>query len=206
MVLDAARQKAADAAEDCRARLNALGVERDVLREHVDEARGRWGTSVPCGGQPANSDVRELAGAWTDPEWNAARSRLFLAALQLHKAFAAAEPVRMTKSLRAAMDVVNGVVAPDVPIEAVKAAWQCLFLVVPVFSTTFASFARVFPHLGRESLGWLFIDEAGQATPQAAAGAIWRSRRVVAVGDPMQLEPVVTLPFTPSRHCVVISR
>ena len=30
--------------------------------------------------------------------------------------------------------------------------------------------------MGQDSLGWLLIDEAGQATPQSAAGAIWRSK------------------------------
>lgn len=48
--------------------------------------------------------------------------------------------------------------------------------------------------MGQDSLGWLLIDEAGQATPQSAAGAIWRSKRAILIGDPLQVEPVFTLP------------
>ncbi|GAA0441843.1 DNA helicase [Acrocarpospora corrugata] len=166
------------------------------LRAKVEPHRANLGEFLPTEAWWAGEERRELRTLWTDPQWNAARSDLFLHALRLHQAFLRAHPTVMRNNLQAAMDVLTGEAPRDAPPEAVLAAWQSLFFLVPVVSTTFASFDRMFSHLGRESLGWLLIDEAGQAAPQLAAGAIWRSRRVVAVGDPLQLEPIVTLPFT----------
>jgi superfamily I DNA and/or RNA helicase len=112
--------------------------------------------------------------------------------------FRVSKRTKIYDNLKAAMEVVNGQ-APDAP-EAVHAAWQSLFLLVPVVSTTFASLGRMFAPLGAGTLGWLLIDEAGQAVPQAAVGGLWRSKRAVIVGDPLQVEPVVVVPFTAQRR------
>lgn len=42
------------------------------------------------------------------------------------------------------------------------------------------------------ALGTLVVDEAGQAQPQMAVGALYRCRKAMIVGDPKQVEAVVT--------------
>lgn len=82
---------------------------------------------------------------------------------------------------------------------------KTLQLLIPVVSTTFASIKNVYPleskltygqeeklKLAFNSIGTLIIDEAGQASPFCAVGAIMRSHSVMAVGDPLQIPPVVT--------------
>ncbi len=166
-----------------------------TLDEELARATATLGKHCPDTSWWQDRERRETVALWTDPEWNTARSKLFLAALALHKSFLQNVATEMRRNLHAAMDIIGGSAPRDIPEEAALAAWQSFFFVVPVVSTTFASYARLFAHLGREALGWLLIDEAGQATPQNAVGALWRTKRVVAVGDPLQLEPVTTLPF-----------
>jgi hypothetical protein len=185
---------------DTRARhaKDALGrAEREceVIRALLAKASTQLGQRFPDADWWRDRPRRELGALWTDETWNRARTRLFIAALRLHKAFLRHVPTEMRQSLHAAADIVAGEAPRDLPESAVLEAWRALFFVVPVVSTTFASFARLFTHLGKEALGWLLIDEAGQATPQSAVGALWRAKRAVIVGDPLQLEPITTLPF-----------
>lgn len=152
----------------------------------------KYGSAYP--GTQWTGENRELRAPWLDEKLDEARSELFLEALKLHENFMVAAGRKMRRGLRSAMAVVGGDYPAKLESEKVLAAWQLFFLAVPLVSTTFASAGRMFRDLGRESLGWLFIDEAGQSSPQYAAGTIWRSKRVIAVGDPLQLQPVVTVP------------
>ncbi|HEV2634132.1 MAG TPA: ATP-binding protein [Actinocrinis sp.] len=204
---EAAVAWAAAEAFGTRERLLVRRAELRAEREELDAARRRWGAAVPdpADWAAAPEDLaamnrRERSSPWMDPELQEARSRLFVAALDLHRAVLATEPNLVRSYLNAAMEIVKGGAPADLREEIVLAAWQLLFLVVPVISTTFASLSRMLHPLGRGSLGWVFIDEAGQASPQQAVGAVWRARRTVVVGDPQQLEPVVTLPWTGQRR------
>ncbi len=70
--------------------------------------------------------------------------------------------------------------------------FQSLMLLVPVVSTTFASVGRMLNDIEEPNvLGTLIVDEAGQALPQMAVGALFRCRKAVVVGDPAQVEPIV---------------
>ena len=143
------------AANDRQAWLATLTRQAASARAAIAEAKNRLPDALPAADWWRDEDVRELSAPWTDPAWNAARTRLFIAALDLHRAFLSAEADRMRKNLQGAMDVLQGLVPSEVSPEAVLAAWQALFLLVPVVSTTFASVGRLFGRLGREALaGW----------------------------------------------------
>ncbi|MEU5903785.1 AAA domain-containing protein [Micromonospora sp. NPDC047467] len=188
----AAADEVIAAATTLRQAAGQLADARRVL-DHISQEHGDL---VPDEAWLADPRRRELAAPWSDEQWNVARTRVFLAALDLHEAFLAGTAKIMRANLTAAIDVLSGQAPPDAPEPAVRAAWQSLFMTVPVVSTTFASVGRLLRPLGSEALGWLLVDEAGQAAPQIAAGAIWRTRCLVAVGDPLQLEPVVTVLHT----------
>ena len=173
------------------AALRRLTAECAAAQEVIARGRQRWGEHFPEGpGFPGagHADAaagtaearRELTAPWADPEFAAARTELFLAALALHKALITAQARRVRGNLNALVDFLSGKSRPGN--RDLLAAWQTLFLVVPVISTTFASVPAMFGGLGQESVGWLLIDEAGQAPAPAGgrgdlAGEADRGRR-----------------------------
>lgn len=132
---------------------------------------------------------------WYSLKLKKLQSELFIISLKLNEVFiltANATSSRISTTLAGFFEYLKGDISPSK--REIKGMWNTFFLVIPVVSSTFASIQTMFKDLGKEDIPWLFIDEAGQAIPQAAAGSIWRSKRVGVVGDPFQIEPVVTIP------------
>ncbi len=120
------------------------------------------------------------------------RSDILITALHLHRDAILANAKNIKNNLNAYFEMTAGWVKVDATIA--QNLWDTFFLCVPVVSTTLASASRLFPSTDQQQIGWLLIDEAGQATPQSAAGLIHRAKHCVIVGDPLQVEPVVTMP------------
>jgi hypothetical protein len=80
-----------------------------TAQEDLNKAKERFGAYFPL---PATWDqeakARELSSPWADPEWNEARAKVFLEALQLHKAFITANADTMRKSLQGACAAADG--------------------------------------------------------------------------------------------------
>lgn len=129
---------------------------------------------------------------WQNHKINDLRSKIFIAAMTLHEAWLM-EALRIP-SFRSQVFKIQQVVKGQLTSTSTLALWQILFMFVPVISTTFASLGRMFASIEPNSLGWLMIDEAGQAVPQAAIGGLMRAKRTIVVGDPLQIEPVFTSP------------
>jgi hypothetical protein len=185
-----------------RERLKAVSSQRVHLERELEPYRRALGEARAMGVAhfadaafwrlPAAQ--RQRASIAVGPAIDTLRARLFLSAVELHRATILANAGKFIANLRAVNGMLTGASRARLMPEDRPLLWDAFFFVVPVVSTTLASFDRLFDGMDQDSLGWLLIDEAGQATPQSAVGAIWRSRRAVIVGDPLQIEPVFTVP------------
>ncbi|OHV26453.1 hypothetical protein EOS93_16530 [Rhizobium sp. RMa-01] len=177
-----------------RSRQNIWVRKREEL-DGLGEVLGH--PAIPGSLADLETDRFQIGGLWHQDELAGLRSALLEAALTLHQAWLA-EVGRKGRGFGGNIVAISKLLSNNSPVDDAHIAliWQSLFMIVPIVSTTFASFARQFRGLEAGSIGWVFIDEAGQAVPQAAVGALLRGRRVMAIGDPHQIEPVFILPST----------
>ncbi len=134
-------------------------------------------------------DDLQMSNPWFDEEYRRIQSELFISALKVRKQFLY-ENIKNIEAATRIWDKQQNYLDKNIIIQE---AWNWINMTVPVISSTFASMGRMFSNIRANSLGHLFIDEAGQALPQASVGAIFRCKHVMAVGDPAQIKPVLTL-------------
>lgn len=153
-----------------------------------------------------SSDAEQSAKAqttnpWTTDYYNREREKLLYAALQLTKEFILNSRccrdnfITLSQYWGLEMGEENEQIHfhKEDREQMAGALYQTLFLLVPVISSTFASVGTLFQDIKMQgTIGTLVVGEAGQAQPQMAVGALYRSRKAIIVGDPKQVEPVVT--------------
>ena len=168
----------------------------DAIRAAIAPYRVRFGENWADASFWQNISTNERSEAacpWTNFEYDKLREELFYQALMLQKAFVLSGDYVQTNldKLFALWDgkfTTNGCAAYYGDL------LNTLMLVIPVISTTFASVQTFLKGIQAKELGLLIVDEAGQATPQSALGALWRTQKAIIVGDPLQVEPIVTIP------------
>lgn len=182
-------QSAQQALEKQEAKLSSL-------EQEIDSHRPRLGSRlVDEGFFVKGHEQWNLASPWLPDTLHQKREELFVAALELHRAFIDVSAQRISHNVGVLMGAMQvGALHEEEKKALLGDLWSTLFLICPVVSTTFASVDRMLGDLPAASFGWALVDEAGQATPQSAVGMLMRAKRAIVVGDPLQIPPVVSLP------------
>lgn len=165
---------------------------KSMQRELNDFYQDNPEKNIPNDKIKINDPVLQRKAYWQDTEINQLRSEIFIAAMELHQAWiydAISQKCFRQNILFKLSEALSGKSCTNA-----NKMWQILFMIVPVLSTTFASLGLMFRDISSDTLGWLMIDEAGQAVPQSAVGGLLRCKRALVVGDPLQIEPVFTTP------------
>ena len=198
-------QKRQHITEQCK-QLNEAKTKQRLLQEEIERiTRQRKaieqklrsltkqfsGISIPDSHKSIDNADLQRTAFWQNIQVNRQRSLLFMAAMDLHQAWLY-ESMGINRFREMFLRRLGGFLSSPHLEPTPLPWWQTLCMFVPVLSTTFASVGRMLHGVKGGELGWVMIDEAGQASPQQAVGAIWRARRVLVVGDPLQIEPVFT--------------
>ncbi|MEM1672949.1 MAG: DEAD/DEAH box helicase, partial [Archaeoglobaceae archaeon] len=127
-------------------------------------------------------------------ELSVKRIKLFLKALELHKLVIFKHRDKFSFLLKKFINILR---SPRVEVKdddvSLESLWDVFFFVVPVTSTTLASFSRMFGLVEDEFIDYLLVDEAGQAQVHSFVMPLVKSKRAIIVGDPFQIEPVYNI-------------
>lgn len=171
--------------------LEQLKTEFDMLKTRLQKYESEYQQyHLPESQDQIDDDERQRHAYWQHSPINEIRSKLFCAAMTLHEAWLI--DAQRNDSFRNNIFKIKDIVLGHKKNVQAQTIWQILFMFIPVISTTFASLGNMFSQLKEESIGWLMVDEAGQAIPQSVIGGVWRAKRALIVGDPLQIEPVFT--------------
>ena len=187
--LDERRQAASDRLRDALSNLDdartarddaerlawAAEADKEAARRTVEQARAAVATIAAAHGRvhglaetialPYDQRHQRLPGS--SDALDRARALVFVRALGVHQALIAGARGAVRKNLSLALTMVAGKLSPS-PARALD-LWGTLALIVPVLSSTFSSFKRCFDTVPAGGLDWLVV------------------------GDPLQVEPVITL-------------
>lgn len=136
----------------------------------------------------------QLSSPLGSKKLNHYRSAVFASAVRLNEAILESSAEQFAKHWDAVEQLIDGRLDTTEDIPEHQQLWSILFLFFPVVSTSLSSAENQFKLMQkREGFGLLMIDEAGQAVNYHIVGLLQRCRQAIFVGDPIQLEPVVSM-------------
>lgn len=145
--------------------------------EEKEQLEKRLQKAMPFGSKPLNHK----------------RSELFVAALKFNEALHKSVGAELASDFDELEQLIDGRLESNEKIPQHQKLWSRLFMFFPVISTSLSSVESQFKLMQKTGgFGLVVIDEAGQAVNYHVAGLLQRSQQAIFVGDPIQLEPVVT--------------
>jgi len=129
-----------------------------------------------------------------DESENTCRSELFVESCRLNEVLVASARKAIKDDLSLVVKLLEGDTS-ELDSISIEKAWSSLFLFFPVMSSSLASIQNQLNTVqDKEMFGMCMVDEAGQAINYHVVGLMQRCKKTILVGDPIQVEPVVTTP------------
>jgi hypothetical protein len=174
--------------------LQGAAYKADAAANGVNEAAAPFAEKdgiKAFGSMDFKSRARHLDTLYECEELQTVRTELFLEALELHKLTLLIHRGPFVRALeRSLKALMLGVGRP----ECLSRYLGTFAFFCPVMSTTLAASVCRYDNFPKSSIPWVFLDESSQVTPHSAAMLLQKARRMIVVGDPQQLAPVVGLP------------